>query len=156
MRHHTNPKTLLPAVAFITFVLTTFAAQAQSDVPDNSDSIQEDIRTGRQPAARIEKQLRLVLQRSLVDNYVESVGMRLVRGIPSRYRQRGFVYRFDVVNVRDINAFALAGGPVDLNGGLNRPGAVQNDSAQFQRARRRLRAIDAAPYLQQAMRSGNL
>ena len=118
MRYHRINSVTVSAIAFIAFAISTCAAQTQIDVPENRYSIQDDIRIGRRAATDIEKQLPLVSERSLADNHIESVGRRLVRAIPSRYRHRGFVYRFDVVNVRDINAFALPGGPLYVNRGL--------------------------------------
>ena len=111
-------KKIFSAIIFIAFALSLCAAQTRIDIPDNRYSIQDDVRIGRQAAAEIEKQLPLISERSLVDNHVENIGRRLVRAFSSRYRHRGFVYRFDVVNVRDINAFALPGGPLYVNRGL--------------------------------------
>lgn len=113
-----NLKTIFSAIAFIALALNICAAQTPIDIPDNRYSTRDDVRLGRKAAVDIEKQLPLISERSLADNHVENVGRRLVRALPSRYRHRGFVYRFDVVNVRDINAFALPGGPLYVNRGL--------------------------------------
>jgi predicted Zn-dependent protease len=88
------------------------------DIPDNNYSKHQDIQIGREAAAKLERKLPIISERSLVDNHVEGVGRRLVNAIFPRYRQRGFVYRFDVVNVRDINAFALPDGPLYVNRGF--------------------------------------
>src|SRR4029453_8208891 len=55
---------------------------------------------------------------NLAERYVESVGERLVAAIPPEFRQPAFDYQFDVVNARDINAFALPGGPMYVNRGM--------------------------------------
>lgn len=106
------------AFSLIALIASVAAAQTRIDIPDNKYSLNDDIRIGRQAAADIEKQLPLLSERSASDNYIEALGRRLVRAIPPRYRHRGFVYRFDVVNVRDVNAFALPGGPLYVNRGL--------------------------------------
>lgn len=49
---------------------------------------------------------------------VQRIGARLVTAIPARLRQPLFRYTFEVVDRRDINAFALPGGPVFLNRGM--------------------------------------
>ena len=49
---------------------------------------------------------------------VERIGRRLVAAVPARFRQPAFRYMFDVVNLREINAFALPGGPMFLNRGM--------------------------------------
>lgn len=106
------------AVAVIAFSTSVAAAQTRIDIPDNKYSLHDDVQIGREAAAEIEQQLPLIPERSYSENYIESVGRRLVRAIPRRYRQHGFVYRFDVVNVRDVNAFALPGGPLYANRSL--------------------------------------
>src|SRR5262249_50855283 len=41
-----------------------------------------------------------------------------VAAIPREYQHSEFNYEFDVVNTRDINAFALPGGPMFVNRGM--------------------------------------
>jgi hypothetical protein len=53
-----------------------------------------------------------------VQGYVESVGRRLVTSIPQEFQHPEFQYYFRVVNARDINAFALPGGPMYVNRGM--------------------------------------
>jgi len=106
------------AASLIAFITAVAAAQTRIDIPKNNYTVNDDIRIGRQAAAEIERKLPLISERSFADNYIETVGRRLTRAIPPRYRHRGFVYRFDVVNVRDINAFALPGGPLYVDRGL--------------------------------------
>lgn len=53
-----------------------------------------------------------------VTSYVDELGKRLVTGIPAEFRQAAFQYSFETVNVRDINAFALPGGPMFVNRGM--------------------------------------
>src|SRR6185436_15627203 len=53
-----------------------------------------------------------------VTSYVEDIGRRLVAAIPAEFRHPEFRYSFDVVNVREINAFALPGGPMFVNRGM--------------------------------------
>ena len=42
----------------------------------------------------------------------------LVRAIPAAFQQPEFRYTFDVVNQKEINAFALPGGPMFLHRGM--------------------------------------
>jgi hypothetical protein len=51
-------------------------------------------------------------------SFVEQVGERLVEEIPSEFEQPAFRYSFDVVNLKEINAFALPGGPMFLHRGM--------------------------------------
>lgn len=100
-------------------VLTPLAAVAQTRVeaPKNRYSVRDDVQAGRQAAQQAEQQLPILNDRS-IQNYVNSVGNRLVRAIPSQFQQPAFDYSFKVVNARDINAFALPGGFTYVNRGL--------------------------------------
>lgn len=99
-------------IAVIAFSTSVVAAQTRIDIPDNKYSLHHDVRIGRQAAAEIEQELPFMRERSYSDNYMVSAGRRLLTAIPRSLRHRGFVYRFDVVNVRDVNGFALTGGPL--------------------------------------------
>src|SRR5258706_13798563 len=80
----------------------------------NSFTPAQDVQLGRQAAAQVRQELPMLNDRA-TENLVEGIGARLVAAIPARFRQPGFRYSFDVVNQREINAFALPGGPRFLN-----------------------------------------
>lgn len=92
-------------------------SQTQLKLHSNRYSVQDDIKLGRQAAAEAEQQLP-ILRDSQVESYVERVGQRLANAIPSQFQHPGFQYDFKVVNARDINAFALPGGPMYVNRGM--------------------------------------
>jgi len=92
-------------------------AQTQIKYHTNKYSVQDDIKLGREAARQAEAQFPL-LRDSEVQGYVERVGERLVRSIPSEFQHPEFDYFFKVVNARDINAFALPGGPMYVNRGM--------------------------------------
>ena len=92
-------------------------AQTQIKLHSNKYSVQDDVKAGRQAAAEVEQQLPL-LNDPQVRNYVEGVGRRLAAAIPSQFQHPEFQYYFKVVNARDINAFALPGGPMYVNRGM--------------------------------------
>lgn len=93
------------------------AAQTQVRAPSNKYKVEDDVRLGQQAAQQVRQQYPL-LSDNYVDNYVEEVGRRLVNAIPPEMRHSQFNYTFDVVNARDINAFALPGGPMFINRGM--------------------------------------
>lgn len=103
-------------VVFFAMPLSVFA-QTQIKLHSNKYSIQDDIKLGRQAAAEAEQQFP-ILNDSQATNYVSRVGQRLVASIPSQFQHPGFNYYFKVVNARDINAFALPGGPMYVNRGM--------------------------------------
>jgi hypothetical protein len=92
-------------------------AQTRIEVHNNSYSPEQDVELGRQAAAEVRRQMPL-LNDERIEDYVEHVGERLVGEIPNEFQQPAFRYTFDVVNLRDINAFALPGGPMFLNRGM--------------------------------------
>ena len=94
-----------------------FAQGTNIDAPDNKYSVNDDVRLGREAAAQVEQRMPVLPEGGDVDDYVERVGQRLVNGIPREFRHSQFDYEFDVVNARDINAFALPGGPLYINRG---------------------------------------
>lgn len=92
-------------------------SQTKISYHSNKYSLQDDVKLGRQAAAEAEQQFPL-LRDSEVTSYVEDVGRRLVAALPSEFQHREFQYYFKVVNARDINAFALPGGPMYVNRGM--------------------------------------
>ena len=112
-------KRQVSAVILAAFVASTALVTGQTKVtaPNNKYSPAEDVKLGREAAAEVEKEMPM-LNDDRVDGYVERVGARLVQNIPSEFRHNGFRYTFDVVNQKEINAFALPGGPMFLNRGM--------------------------------------
>lgn len=107
----------LATVASLTLGATIVAAQTKVTPPKNKYTVEEDIKLGREAAAEARKQLP-ILQDTRVSGYVEQLGRRLAAAIPAEYQQPKFNYTFETVNVRDINAFALPGGPMFVNRGM--------------------------------------
>jgi Zn-dependent protease with chaperone function len=108
---------LLCALMVTAALTASSAAQTKITPPSNKYSTADDVKLGREAAAEVAKELPL-LNDDRVDSYVEDVGRRLVAAIPPEYRHQDFRYTFDVVNQKDINAFALPGGPMFLNRGM--------------------------------------
>src|SRR5262249_23361820 len=77
----------------------------------------QDVELGRQAAAQAEQQLP-IMHDEVTSSYVNSLGHRLVAAIPENLRHPEFRYTFEVVNVKEINAFALPGGPMFVNRGM--------------------------------------
>jgi peptidase M48-like protein len=77
----------------------------------------DDVKLGRDAAAQVRKEMPLVHD-GAVDEWVQSVGRRLANAIPAEFQHKEFSYTFEVVNQKEINAFALPGGPMFLNRGM--------------------------------------
>ncbi|MCC7417402.1 MAG: M48 family metalloprotease [Acidobacteria bacterium] len=97
--------------------LAVVSAQTRITPPDNKYTLEEDVQLGREAAEQVEDELP-ILHDDAVSSYIETLGDRLVAAIPAELRHPEFHYTFAVVNVRDINAFALPGGPMFVNRGM--------------------------------------
>lgn len=95
----------------------TALSQTKISLHKNKYSVSDDVKLGRQAAAEAEQQFPL-LNDAQVSDYVERVGKKLVAAIPAEFQHREFRFFFKVVNARDINAFALPGGPMYVNRGM--------------------------------------
>src|ERR1043165_6838305 len=116
-----SKRTYRVSALVLTFLLllTPLASFGQTHIvaPKNKYSPQDDVRLGQQAAQQVYQQMPM-LNDSRVRDYVASVGRRLAAAIPPEYQHPEFRYTFDVVNARDINAFALPGGPMFVNRGM--------------------------------------
>jgi len=126
----TKRQTLIAWIALvaITALPLSVAAQTQIKYHSNRFSIQDDVKLGRQAAQEAEQQFPL-LRDEEVRGYVEDVGRRLVSAIPSQFQHPEFQYYFKVVNARDINAFALPGGPMYVNRGMIEAARTEGEMA---------------------------
>jgi hypothetical protein len=95
----------------------TGVAQTKITLHSNKYSPQDDVKVGQQAAAQAERQFPILRDNATTD-YVADVGQRLVDAIPPEFQHPEFRYTFKVVNARDINAFALPGGPMYVNRGM--------------------------------------
>lgn len=71
----------------------------------------DEIQAGKQNAAEVMKQMPVLPDSDPVVQYVQALGAKLGQRAPG-YK---WPYNFHVVNVKEINAFALPGGPIFVN-----------------------------------------
>jgi beta-barrel assembly-enhancing protease len=105
------------AILGIVLSVTALCAQTVIKTPDNKYTPAQDVELGRKAAAEVQQQLPL-LRDEEVTSFVASIGRRVVDAIPQEFRHAEFHYSFQVINVREINAFALPGGPMYVNRGM--------------------------------------
>jgi hypothetical protein len=119
-----------PGVVLATFALACSLLSAQTRItpPSNKYSPSQDVELGKQAASEARQQLPL-LRNDAVTSFAEGLGQRLVDAIPTDLRHSEFKYTFEVVNVREINAFALPGGPMFLNRGMLEAAASEGEAA---------------------------
>jgi hypothetical protein len=116
----THRYTLQPSTLALLFAFVVSTASAQTHVvapTPNKYKPSDDVKVGQQAAAQVQKELPL-LNDAAVEEYVAGIGQRLVRVIPPEYQHPEFRYSFRVVNQKEINAFALPGGPMFVNRGM--------------------------------------
>jgi len=81
----------------------------------NMFSKQQDLQLGEATAKQVREQYPVVKNQFLQD-YVRNLGQRLAA--TREARESGFPFTFTVLNVADVNAFALPGGPMFIFSGL--------------------------------------
>jgi Zn-dependent protease with chaperone function len=117
----------LMVLALLAAPLATLA-QTRISYHSNKYKVTDDVRAGQEAAAQAEQQLP-ILRDSDVTEYVNRVGQRLVAGIPQEFQHPEFRYSFKVVDARDINAFALPGGPMYVNRGMIQAARTEGEMA---------------------------
>ena len=115
-RHAQRLVAWLMAVAIFALPLTGMA-QTKISYHSNKYSLSDDVKLGREAAQQAEQQFPILNDATATD-YVTRVGERLVDNIPAEFQHPEFRYYFKIVNARDINAFALPGGPMYVNRGM--------------------------------------
>jgi Zn-dependent protease with chaperone function len=110
-------KLLSRLIVVITLAATTVAAQTKVTPPKNKYTPQQDVQIGREAASEVREQYPLIND-SQVRGYLERLGERLVDAAPNELNHQVFEYSFTPVNLKDINAFALPGGPMFVNRGM--------------------------------------
>src|SRR5262245_23893318 len=107
-------KTRLILVALIVLSMTVLAERTRLRPGGlNVFSPAEDVKMGQQVAQQAEKEFNLVTNRE-ANTYIAILGHRLVTKAPNENK---FPFIFKVVDEKEINAFALPGGPVYVNRG---------------------------------------
>lgn len=117
----------LTVVAVFAMPVSVFS-QTQIKYHSNKYKVTDDVKVGRQAASEVEQQLP-VLNDNQATSYVSRVGQRLVNNIPSEFQHPEFNYYFKLIDARDINAFALPGGPMYVNRGMIEAARTEGEMA---------------------------
>ncbi len=76
-------------------------------------SVDDDIKIGQQAKAEVMKTMPVLPDSDPLSTYVNTLGQRLAAQLP----EPRFPYEYRVINQKEINAFALPGGPIFVNVG---------------------------------------
>ncbi|MFM8532391.1 MAG: M48 family metalloprotease [Acidimicrobiia bacterium] len=104
-------------VLVIALAAATVAAQTKVTPPKNKFTPQQDVQIGQEAAAEVRKEYPIITD-DQVESYLDRLGDRLVEAAPRELNNPVFNYSFTPVNLKDINAFALPGGPMFVNRGM--------------------------------------
>lgn len=95
---------------FGTFALTLWATTAVGAL--NLISVKDEVAIGRQAQQQVRQQVPELRDRT-INGYIDTLGRR----IAARADGPRYPYSFDIANYREVNAFALPGGPIWIHRG---------------------------------------
>ena len=122
-----KPTPSLPlAVMVVVLAQALVLTQTQIKLPKNKFTPQQDVELGMKAAAEVRKQYPVITDGPIAE-YLKMLGDRLVAAAPADLNRREFRYSFTPVNVKDINAFALPGGPMFVNRGMFDAAAAEGE-----------------------------
>jgi hypothetical protein len=84
------------------------------------------VELGREAAAEVRKQYPII-EDERIARYLTALGDRLVAGAPADLKQPVYEYSFTPVNLKEINAFALPGGPMFVHRGMFDAASVEGE-----------------------------
>ena len=86
-------------------------ARVQPTTGSDMFTVEQEVQAGEEAAAQTNKQYPVLSESSPISQYVQQLGHKLVQFAPGEH----WPYQFHVINEKDINAFALPGGPLYVN-----------------------------------------
>src|SRR5579871_3527351 len=111
----------LAALAVLAIAAPHLHASAEFTPCKNHFTPQQQIELGDKAKSQVYKQMPVLPDSSQVTQYVQQLGDKLIANAPG-YK---WPYNFHVVNVADINAFALPGGSIFVNLGTVQAAATE-------------------------------
>src|SRR4051812_34379314 len=105
----------LVGVCTLASVVSAYVVQSTPQLPDPGNTgvaKEQQVQLGQQVVAEVYKQTPVLPDSSPQSQYVQQLGRKLVSVIP---QQDSWPYQFHVVPQKEINAFALPGGPIFVN-----------------------------------------
>jgi beta-barrel assembly-enhancing protease len=127
-----RPKARIKRALCLLVLLLAAQAYPQSTGPEFPDpgkpgmSREEQRKIGLQAAAEVYKQMPVLPDDSMETKYVQQLGKKLVATVPPEY---SWPFEFHVVAQKEINAFALPGGPMFINLGTITSAASEGELA---------------------------
>jgi Zn-dependent protease with chaperone function len=116
------------AALVIIVAATAPALLAQTPVkpPKNRYTPEQDVELGRKAAAEVRQQYPIIKD-AKIEAYLQTLGDRLVASAPAELKNPKFEYSFTPVDLKEINAFALPGGPMFVHRGMFEAAAEEGE-----------------------------
>jgi Zn-dependent protease with chaperone function len=99
------------------FAGSSLVAQTAIKLPKNKYTPQQDVEIGEKAAAEVRKEYPII-ENAAINRYLTTLGDRLVAAAPRELVQPAYRFSFTPVNLKEINAFALPGGPMFVHRGM--------------------------------------
>src|SRR5262245_46152654 len=103
-------------------------AQTVIKPPKNKYTPQQDVELGREAADEVRKQYPIIKDEKIA-TYLSGIGDRLIAAAPPDLNNSVYQYSFTPVNLKEINAFALPGGPMFVHRGMFDAAAQEGEVA---------------------------
>ena len=111
------PRRALSLIVLISVTAAGLLAQTAVKPPKDKYTPKQDVQLGKQAAAEVREQYP-VIEDQRIARYLSRLGDRLVAAAPASLKEPVYEYSFTPVNLKEINAFALPGGPMFVNRGM--------------------------------------
>jgi Zn-dependent protease with chaperone function len=114
------PNALFSKLATLSAILALASgsfAQTVIKPPKNRYTPEQDVKLGAEAAAEVRQQYPII-ENEAIARYLSGLGDRLVAVSPPELNLPVFRYSFTAVNLKEINAFALPGGPMFVHRGM--------------------------------------
>ncbi len=112
-----RPSAWLATVLAASLGVMVVTAQTVVTPPKNKFTPEQDVQLGKEAAAEVRQQYP-VISDDQISAYLDRAGRSLVAASPKNLNHPVFEYSFTPVNLKEINAFALPGGPMFVNRGM--------------------------------------
>jgi Zn-dependent protease with chaperone function len=109
--------TLAALLCIVSLAAIGLRAQTDIKLPKNRYTPKQDVELGREAAAEVRKQYPIIHDER-ISTYLSRLGGRLIEAAPEHLKEPVYEYSFTPVNLKEINAFALPGGPMFVNRGM--------------------------------------
>src|SRR5262245_22740152 len=126
MAFHSASARAAAFTAVVSLSMTVLLAQTQIKLPKNKYTPEQDVKLGKEAAAEVRKEYP-VITNDKITSYLTRLGDRLVAAAPAELKNPVYQYSFTPVNLKEINAFALPGGPMFVNRGMFDAAAAEGE-----------------------------